>query len=208
MPSLRRPVVLVPLALVALLASVRALLAEDLDPVALLDKAKASVQAKQYGKALSDLQLAAAEVGRLRIAVLQSKFPAAPAGWTADEAEGQAGQTWLFGAGTNVKRRYHKGDQSSMDVDLWADSNAMWAGVQMVIGNPAFVQPGQQIVTIKGRRALLEFRKDDNAGSVSILLNAPNSLLRLEGNAIAKADLTDVFGNALDLDAIEKALQE
>ena len=95
-----------------------------------------------------------------------------------------------------------------MQIELWADAGTMLMGFQTIFANPAFVQAGQQIVTIKGRRALLEFHKDNGNGTLTILLNGAGSMLKLEGNSITKADLTDVFGNSLDLDAIEKAIAE
>ena len=33
-------------------------------------------------------------------------------------------------------------------------------------------------------------------------------MLTLEGDGIASADLTDAFGNGIDFEAIEKAIQE
>ena len=209
MPSLRRPVLIASLLAAALATGVGALVAEDIDPAAVLDSVKASYEAKKYGKALSDLQLVLAEIGRLRMEALKVKLPGAPSGWTAEEAEGQSGGGIAFlTMGTNVKRRYTKGEQSSMEIELWADAGTMLMGVQMLLSNPAFVPQGQQIVTIKGRRAVLEFHKDDGRGTLTILLNAAGSMVKIEGSTITKADLTDVFGGALDLDAIEKAIQE
>jgi hypothetical protein len=185
--------------------------ADDVDPAALCDSAKASILAKKYGKAVSDLQLALAEVGRLRMEVLRTKLPGAPGGWVAQEAEGEmgAGLMWLS-AGTNVKRRYTKAEDTNANVTLevWADASGMLAGIQMMLTNPMFVPQGSKIVTIKNRRALLEYHKDDKRGSLTIMLNAPGSFAKLEGNGVASADLTDVFGNGMDLDALEKAIQE
>ena len=117
MPSLRRPVLIASLLAAALATGVGALVAEDIDPAAVLDSVKASYEAKKYGKALSDLQLVLAEIGRLRMEALKVKLPGAPSGWTAEEAEGQSGGGIAFlTMGTNVKRRYTKGEQSSMEV--------------------------------------------------------------------------------------------
>ena len=185
------------------------LYADDVDPAALCDSAKASIQAKKYGKAVSDLQLALAEVGRLRMEVMKTKFPGAPADWKAEDAEGEmaAGMMWLS-AGTSVKRRYTKGDSTSMTLTIWADAGLMLSGVQMMLTNPMFVPQGSKIVTIKGRRALLEFHGDNKNGKLTILLNAPGSMVSLEGDAIASADLTDAFGNAIDYETLEKAILE
>jgi hypothetical protein len=182
--------------------------AEDVDPVALCDSAKAAFQAKKYGKAVSDLQLALTEVARLRMEALKTKLPGAPAGWTAQDAEGEmaAGWAWL-GAGTSVKRRYEKGE-ANMSLEVWADAGMITSSFQMMLSNPMFVQPPSKIVTVKGRRAILEFRKDGNNGSLTIVLATPGAMVKLEGHGIAAADLTDVFGAHVDLDALEKAIQE
>jgi hypothetical protein len=176
--------------------------AEDLDPNALFDSAKASYGQKQYGKAMADLRLLMGEVARRRGEDLKSRLPAAPAGWTAGEAESEV--LAFFSSGIVVRRAYTK-EGSNVRLELVADSPiaasfaSVFAMAQMT---------GQPIVKVKGRQAILEYDAQNRHGSVKLVLASNTALLSLEGDGVSKQDLVDGFGNALDLDGLEKALQE
>jgi hypothetical protein len=180
--------------------------ADDLDVPALFGSAKASFEAKKYGKALADLNLIAGEVSRLRLSVLQERFPAAPAGWTADEPEGNAG-LGMFGLGamSSTRRRYAKGDETSIQTEIYADAGSVVGPMQMMLSNAGMM--GLKLVMIKGRKAILELRAEQKSGSLTILLNSPNSMVKLDGNGVTKADI-EALANAFDLDALEKAINE
>ena len=198
----RRP--LAALFVVLALSLAGAALAEDLDVNALLDSAKASVGGKHYGKALGDLNLAQGEVARLRMEAVKALVPGAPEGWKAQEVEGQTGMGML-GMGvtaTTLKRQYSKGDETSIELELLADSPAV-APFQMLF---QFTPQGSQIVMVKGRKAILELNKEQKSGTLTVLLNASNSIVKLTGRDVSKADLVDTIGGAFDYDAIEKAI--
>jgi hypothetical protein len=199
-----------PLLAVALLAvgAVGSARADDLDVPALLDGAKTSFAAKKYGKCLGDLQMVLGEVGRMRMEVLKGLLPGAPEGWTAGEPEGQsqAGIAW-FVAGTQVKRNYTKGE-SNADVEIWADAGTVMASFMMLASNPAFLPQGSKIITVKGRKTIFEWRKDDKAGKLTILLNTPNAFMTVEARGVEPKELSDGFPAKFDLDAIERAIAE
>lgn len=204
--SIRRTWLVPLVAAAALCAAANRLLAEDLDVPALLDGVKAAVQEKRYGKAMSDLQLVVAEVGRLRGEALKAKLPAAPKDWTAGEAEIETGGALaMLGGGSIVKRSYTKGDATA-EVQIVADAGPLLAGVQMLMSNPALVQGNYRIVTIKGRRALLEWDEGEKRGELTIVPGSASSMVKVEARGVSKAELTDTFGGALDLDGIEKAI--
>ncbi len=184
-------------------------LAEDLDVPSLFDSAKKSFAEKHYGKSLADVKLIAGEIGRLRGAQVRTTLPPAPAGWTMEESddEGGAGMFGVFGGGLNVSRRYAKGDETRVKVEMLADSPLI-ASFAMLMTNPAFLQKNQRVITLKGRKAILEADEGDKRASLKILLNENTTLLTVEGEGVAKTDVTDTFGNALDLDAMEKALKD
>jgi hypothetical protein len=198
------------LSLAALLAvaaaAFRAARADDLDVPALFGTAKASFEAKKYGKTLADLNLIAGEVGRLRLGVLQERLPAAPTGWTADEPEGNPGMGMFGLAGmSQVTRRYAKGEETSIRVEVYADAGTIVGPMQMMLANAGMM--GIKVVMIKGRKAVLELRGDAKSGSLTVLLNSPNSMVKFDGNGVTKADL-EALANAFDLDALEKAIAE
>jgi len=180
--------------------------AEDLDVPALFGSAKASFEAKKYGKAMADLNLIAGELGRLRVEVLTKALPAAPSGWTADEPEGNAG-IGAFAIGfAQANRRYAKGDDVSVRVELYADAPAMVAPVQSLLSMAGMMGGAVKVVTVKGRKAVLQMNGDKN-GSLMVLLAPPNSMLKFEGQGTPKGDL-EAFAGGLDLDAIEKLVAE
>ena len=63
-------------------------------------------------------------------------------------------------------------------------------------------------MTVKGRRALLEYDAAEKRGTLQMMLGGSASLLKIEGSGLSKADLVDVLAGAVDLDAMEKAIQK
>lgn len=195
--------------LLAAAATLGAAHAEDLDVPGLFDSAKASFGEKKYGKCLGDLTLLATEVGRLRVEGLTVRMPAAPAGWAAEDAEGNGGLGLLgLGSMTVVRRRYTKGEDTSVNAEVYADAPAMRGPFEAMVQNAALMGgAGMKVVTLKGRKALEQVDASNRSGSLIVLLKSANSMLKLEGSAISKDDLAAV-ANAFDLDALEKALSE
>ena len=181
--------------------------AEDLDVPALFGSAKASFEAKKYGKSMSDIALIAGEVSRLRVETLTKVVPAAPAGWTADEPEGNAGlAVFAIGGFSQVSRRYAKGDDVNVRVELFADAPMMASQMQTLLASAGMMGGAIKVVTIKGRKAILQMN-GDKSGSLTVVLGSANSLLKFDGNGTTKAEL-EAFAGGFDLDAIEKAVNE
>ena len=202
MIPLRRPLIALSLLLGGAFAGVA--LAEDLDVNALIDSAKASVGEKHYGKALGDLNLAVGELARLRMEALKLLVPNGPEGWKGEEIEGQTGVALgMLPSMTTIKRRWAKGEETSVELEMYADAQSFFAAFQMQL---TFTPAGSQVVMIKGRKAVLELNKEEKSGSLTIFLNATNSVIKLQGRGVTKADLVDAIGGAFDLDAIEKTI--
>jgi hypothetical protein len=181
--------------------------AGDLDVGALFDGAKAAYGEKRYGKSLADLRLLVSEVGRARAAQLLAALPAAPAGWTAEPVvEDDSAPFAFITLGLAVQRRYAKGD-ARVKVELVADSPLL-ATFSRVLTNPAFLAPNQKVVEVKGRKALLETDDEAKRAVLRLLLQGDATMLSVEGEGVAKADVSETFANALDLDRLEKALRE
>jgi hypothetical protein len=182
------------------------LFAEDLDVPKLFDSGKQAFGEKRYGKAWQDVQLIAAEVARMRLEALKEAMPAAPKDWTGEEAEAEGGGGWAWvAAGFNVHRRMTKGEASA---DAWirADAATLLQVATMMIQNPAMLQPGWKIVTVQGRKGLLEYRKDDKSGKLTVLLNVPNALFEIEARGVTPQELGETLPAGFDLAAIEKAV--
>lgn len=200
---------LVPAVSVVLCVASARLLAEDLDPLKVFDSAKQHCAEKHYGKCLSDLQTLIAEIGRLRGDALKALLPGAPADWKAGESESVAtGGLAMLGAGSQVKREYTKGDDKRATITVMADAGAMMQGFLMLFQNPAFLSDGKRMVSIKGRKAILDWPKDATSGSLVVLLNVPASMVQIEANGITPKEIQDVIAGAIDFDALEKGIQD
>ncbi len=204
-PSARRRVPVLVLAFASLLGAA-SLSAEDLDPARLFDSAKQHHAAKHYGRCMADLQVLVGEIGRLRVEAIKALFPDAPSGFTAEEAEGTTvGGLAVLGAGTQVKRTYRR-DESSLEATIWADAGLALQGFQMLLQNPALLGDGRQMVTVKGRKALLEYDKEAKRGTLTVVLGSVGGMVQLTGAEFAKDELVDRLGGAFDFDRIEKEL--
>jgi hypothetical protein len=176
--------------------------AEDLDPNALFDSAKAAFGEGKYGKSLADLRLLVGEVGRRRVEGLKALLPAAPAGFTAGEAEATDLSGFAMAVGATLARDYEKGD-ARVRVEMLVDSPTV--GMLAMAMNPTIAQAsGHSIVRVKGRMALLEAPKGGDA-SLTLLLASNTASFKVTGPT--RADV-EALANAADLDRIEKALQE
>lgn len=196
------------LALAAILAAAEG---EEVKPEALFDSARKAYDAKQYGRALTEVNLLAGALARLRVAQIQAVLPAAPAGWTAEDPTGEAIPAAILGGGVTVKRVYRKGGDEGASVDLEVLSDAAAVGmIAPVLANPALFlgQENVSVITVKGRRAVLEHDKAARSGKLQILLNSNTTLLSLSGSAVERADLVETLAGALDLAALEKILAD
>lgn len=212
-------------AAVALGGGTRFLLAQEesteIKPEDLFASSRAAFDKKQYGKALADLHLLVGAVSKLRIEQIKAVLPAAPAGWKAEDPTGESAGGIFVMAGLTVKREYSKGapageggDESGeggprVSLEVVSDS-PMIGMIAPMLSNPAMLQgqEGVSVLNLKGRRALLEWRKESKSGSLKVLLAGNTTLLTLEGRDVQKADLSDVFGKALDVEKLEKVLGE
>jgi hypothetical protein len=190
-----------------LVGAAGSLLAEDIDLGATIDSAKANVQAKKYGHALTDLQTAIAEVTRLRAETLKSLFPDAPAGWTAAEAEAQENNGFAaMLTGTIVRRAYTKGD-SRLTIELTVGSPA-YGMMQQMLSNPMYAAAGMKQITVKGHRGTLELNAENKHATLNVLLNSAGAILKFEGDGIVRDDAEKTFGGAFDFEKAEKLVGE
>jgi hypothetical protein len=182
--------------------------AEDLDLGKTLDAVKVAIAEKHYGRASTDLQAVLAEVARLRADNLKTVFPAAPAGWTAEEATAtDAVVLAAMGGGVTVRREYRKDDGPSVSIEMFV--GGPWiASLSAMLSNPMFAGAGVKIVTVKGRRGMLEFNAENKRGTLQILLNGSTAVVKFEGSDVSRDDLEKAFAGAFDYDAAEKAAQD
>jgi hypothetical protein len=187
--SLLRPVLTFCVA--ALACSGPALRADDVTDS--IDEAVKAYKANDFSAAAQALDAAAQLVRQKRGELFKALLPAAPAGWTAEEATSQSAGAAMFGGGVTAERHYTKGD-ASITVKLITDSPIM-QGVMMMMGNSMFANSdGGKLVRIKGQKAI--FKNKNGSGSVNIVVNG-TLLVQIEGSGLTDADL-HAFAEAID----------
>lgn len=187
--SLLRPVLA--LCTAALICGGSALRADDVTDS--VEEALKAYKANDFATAAQSLDAAAQLVRQKRGELFKALLPAAPSGWTAEEATSQSAGAAMFGGGVTAERHYTKGD-SSITVKLITDSPIM-QGVMMMMGNPMFANSdGGKLERIKGQKAI--FKNKDGSGSVNIVVNG-TLLVQIEGSQVKDADLR-AFAEAID----------
>lgn len=180
-----------PLCVAGLLATAGLVRADDVTDS--VDEALKAYKDKDYASAAQALDAAAQLVRQKRGELFKDLLPAAPAGWTAEEATSQSAGAAMFGGGVTAERRYTKGD-SSVTIKLITDSPIM-QGVMMMMGNPMFANAdGGKLERIKGQKAI--FKNKDGSGSVNVVVNG-TLLVQIEASDVSEADLRK-FAEAVD----------
>jgi hypothetical protein len=179
------------LGLVSILALGTALRADDVTDS--IDEAIKAYKANDFAAAAQSLDAAAQLVRQKRAELFKAVLPAAPSGWTAEDATSQSAAAAMFGGGVSAERHYTKGD-SSITVKLITDSPVM-QGVMMMMGNPMFANAdGGKLERIKGQKAI--FKNKDGSGSVNVVVGG-SMLVQIEGSQVKDADLR-AFAEAID----------
>ena len=163
-------------------------------------EAEAAYQKKDIVTAIAALDAAASLLRQSRADAWKALLPAAPAGWTAEEAQSSAAGASLFGGGTGVTRKYLKGDEN-VEISILAESPLVQA-MSAVIGNPMVAAMAGRVVVIGGRR--LTFMSSDNA---FVTLVADKVLVRVQGSSGLNEAALRPFVTALDFAAIEKLVR-
>jgi hypothetical protein len=166
-----------------------------------IDEAVKSYKSNDFSAAAQSLEAAAQLVRQKRAELFKAILPAAPSGWTAEEATVQAAGAAMLGGGVSAERRYTKGD-SSVTIKLITDSPIM-QGVMMMMGNPMFANAdGGKLERIKGQKAI--FKNKEGNGSVNVVVNG-TLLVQIEATQTSDKDLR-AFAEALDYSKLTSLL--
>jgi len=174
------------------------------DPVTdSIDEAKTAYEDKDFVTAVQALETAAQLVRQQRAEGLIQFLPAAPSGWTAEEASSSAGGAAMFGGGVTTEREYHKGD-ANVKVKFITDSPMMQT-VLMMYNMPGMAgSDGGKLERIKKQKAIVKYDKDDKRGTINIVVGGA-LLVEIEGNDVTDVELKS-FAEAIDYDKLAGAL--
>ena len=174
-----------------------------------IDRARQLYAAGDLKGASNELVYALREVDLRRRAAFQAFFPAAPEGWTLEEAEtdsaGAALAAQMMGGGIMVERRYTRtvGEvDSQITAQIMADS-PMVQGMAAMVTNPMMMQPGDRRIRMGGETALLRFDTEQKSGAITLV--SGSTLIKLEGEGLADANVQTELMKRFDLSRIRGA---
>lgn len=171
-----------------------------------LDQATKAAEGEQYGAAIAALQSAIKLLQKKQRAAILASMPK-PEGWEIhDDAPNDAADALtagLAGIGTNIQRRYQKGDDKNLTVDVMANS-PMLQMIAMLFNNPAMVTAeGGEIVQYGPHKAILK-KSGDSGVELQILMHEKH-LIKVTAQGLTADELLKIFDQAF-VDRMEKPL--
>jgi hypothetical protein len=197
-----RPALLAILA-AALAAPVCALADDVVDQI---NDGLAAYKAGKYSAAASELEFALQGVRQKQAEQLKALFPAAPAGWEADEVEVGAAGMAMMGGGIGANRDYRKkvtgdAEQPEVEISIVGESPLLQTAV-MWMSNPMMAGAGAKQVKLGAQRGFLRQEKG-SAPEITVVV-ANKLLVTVKGSGSAtEADVTGL-AKALDYGKLEK----
>jgi hypothetical protein len=161
-----------------------------------LDTAKSAYEAGNYSESIQALDYASQLIRQKKGEAVAKLLPAAPGGWTSEEAESESQGNAMFGGGmVSAKRTYRKGD-ASVKIEIQSDSPLLQS-LGMMFSNPMLMSAsGAKIETIKGQKCAITFKNGATSGEVKTIVDN-RYLVSIEGSDVKREDLV-TFAKAID----------
>ncbi|MFH1878262.1 MAG: hypothetical protein ABH883_05600 [Candidatus Omnitrophota bacterium] len=187
-----------------LLISVFLVLPAGADEV--VDSIKAALEQYKQGEYISaaaSLDYASQLIREKRSQSLEKFLPEALPGWTSEEATSRTFSTAMLGGGVFVESIYRKG-MAAVSIKIITDS-PMLQSVMMMFTNPLILTAsGSKMETIKGHRAIVDYRPASMDGEIKILVK--NSfLIIISGTGVRKEDLAN-YASQIDYNKLTEQL--
>ncbi|MBE2216377.1 MAG: hypothetical protein IAE82_21065 [Opitutaceae bacterium] len=159
-----------------------------------VDEAMKAYKDGDYATAAASLDTAAQMIRQKRAESFAKFLPAAPSGWTAEDATTGAAGAAMFGGAVTAERRYSKGE-AEVTVKFLTDS-PMMSAVMMMMNNPMLLSSSEngKMERIKGQKALV--KQDGDDGEISIVVSGV-MLVSIEGNGVTAAEMKG-FAEGID----------
>jgi hypothetical protein len=170
-----------------------------------LDGARQSYEEGEFRAAVQTLQFVVASIQEKINQSLLGLLPEPPEGWSADDPLANSSGVAAMIAGTTLSRRYYRDDGAEAEVTITADSPFL-AMMTMMLSNPMMMQtdPSTRIYTYAGRRGMIKHERDQGTWEIS-LMAAGNVLVQVTASGVQRKEAAEVFVEAIDLEAVEKA---
>lgn len=167
-----------------------------------VDEALKAYKDGDYATAAASLDAAAQMIRQKRAEAFTKFLPAAPSGWTAEDATSSAAGAAMFGGAVTAERQYSKGD-ASVTIKFLTDS-PMMSAVMMMMNNPMLLNSSEngKMERIKSQKALVKQNGDD--GEINIVVGG-TMLVTITGNGVTGAEMKS-FAEGIDYAKLAAAL--
>jgi hypothetical protein len=170
-----------------------------------VEQAKRAVEGEKYGAAIAALQAAILDLQKKQRAAVLAGMPK-PAGFEVhDDEVDESAATFNAGliAGMSVTRHYRKGDDTSIDVEVTANSPVLQM-LSMMFNNPAVITAeGGEVVKYGVHKAILK-KSGDKGQELQILMHDKH-LIKVTSQGLSADELLKVFDQSF-VDRMEKPL--
>ncbi len=192
-------------ALILFLAvSVSLSLAQTADIPSQIDRAKALYSQGKYSEAVTELNVAISQIQSLQMDNYKTVFPAALAGWQAEEFEGNTAGMAFMGGGISVSRDYKMGEETSVSIEMVSDS-PMLSSLMMMFSNPMFLGD-KKIVPVGSERAIEEWNETDKTGNLQIVVDN-RVIFTVNGNNITGKDVLYSYASKINFAKLRSLLK-
>jgi hypothetical protein len=168
-----------------------------------LELARGLYEQGDFTGAATELEFALQALRRKAGGQLAAAIPAAPAGWTADEVEQEAGAAAFMG-GSMLSRAYREtGGAGRITLQIIANS-PMVQSMAAMFSSPAIMasQPGTERIRVGRDSAMLQWDESQGTGELTLVVGA--ALIQLEGSGLVDSTpLVDLL-KAVDFDKIRE----
>lgn len=166
-----------------------------------LDTAKAAYEAGKYSEAIQALDYAGSLVRQKKGEAVVKLLPAAPSGWTAEEAESESTSGSVMGGIVGAKRVYRRASgEGRVSIQIQSDSPLLQT-YGMMFANPMLMtSSGAKLETIKGQKCAVTFKAGNKNGDVKAVVDN-RYMITIDGDDLSREELVS-FAKAIDYSAL------
>jgi len=171
-----------------------------------LDAARKAYESGDLRGAVDTLNFAVAKIQEQVTARLLLLLPEPLPGWQAEPAQSESAGFAAMITGTNLSRRYPRPVGAEVTLSLTADSPLL-PMLTMFLSSPFMMQadPATKPYSLKGQRGMLKHSPESDEYEASIMVGN-RILIQANGRGLADETAVRQYLEAMDLDAIQKAL--
>lgn len=166
-----------------------------------LDTAKSAYDAGKYSEAITALDYAGSLIRQKKGEAVVKLLPAAPKGWTAEEAESESSSSSMMGGIVGAKRVYRRAEgDGRVTIQIQSDSPLLQT-YGMMFANPMLMtSSGAKLETIKGQKCAVTFKNGGKNGDVKAVVDN-RYMITIDGDDLTREELVS-FAKAIDYNAL------